>query len=33
MQGIPLADYAKEHEELAAALKEWVDPFSRGIRI
>ncbi len=33
MKGIPLADYAKEHEELAIALKEWVDPFSRGIRI
>ncbi len=33
MQGIPLADYAKEHEELAISLKEWVDPFSRGIRI
>jgi len=33
MQGIPLAEYAKEHEELAIALKEWVDPFSKGIRI
>jgi 2,3-diketo-5-methylthiopentyl-1-phosphate enolase len=33
MQGIPVAEYAKEHEELAIALKEWVDPFSKGIRI
>ena len=33
MQGIPLAEYAKKHEELAIALKEWVDPFSKGIRI
>ena len=33
MQGVPLAEYAKEHKELAIALKEWVDPFSKGIRI
>jgi len=33
MHGVPLAEYAKEHEELAIALKEWVDPFSKGIRI
>jgi 2,3-diketo-5-methylthiopentyl-1-phosphate enolase len=33
MQGIPLAEYAKEHKELEIALKEWVDPFSKGIRI
>jgi len=33
MQGIPIAEYAKEHEELAIALKTWVDPFSKGIRI
>ena len=28
MQGIPIEEYAKEHSELATALKEWVDPFS-----
>jgi len=33
MQGIPIAEYAKEHEELAIALKEWADPFSKGIKI
>jgi 2,3-diketo-5-methylthiopentyl-1-phosphate enolase len=33
MQGIPLSEYAKNHEELATSLKEWVDPFSKGIRI
>ena len=33
MQGIPVAEYAKEHEELAIALKEWTDPFSKGIKI
>lgn len=31
MQGIPLSEYAKDHEELAIALKEWADPFSKGI--
>ncbi|UCH52114.1 MAG: ribulose 1,5-bisphosphate carboxylase [Chloroflexota bacterium] len=33
MQGIPVSEYAKENEELAVALKEWTDPFSKGIRI
>jgi 2,3-diketo-5-methylthiopentyl-1-phosphate enolase len=33
MQGVPLAEYAKEHKELAVALKEWTDPFSKGIKI
>ncbi len=33
MQGIPVAEYAKEHEELAIALKEWADPFSKGVKI
>ena len=33
MQGIPIAEYAKEHEELAIALKEWTDPFSKGIMV
>ena len=28
MQGISLEEYAKEHPELATALKEWVDPFA-----
>lgn len=32
MQGIPLSEYAKDHQELATSLKEWADPFSRGIR-
>ncbi len=32
MQGIPLSEYAKDHQELAIALKEWADPFSKGIR-
>jgi 2,3-diketo-5-methylthiopentyl-1-phosphate enolase len=31
MEGIPLSEYAKDHEELAIALKQWADPFSRGI--
>jgi 2,3-diketo-5-methylthiopentyl-1-phosphate enolase len=31
MQSIPLSEYAKNHQELAIALKEWADPFSRGI--
>jgi 2,3-diketo-5-methylthiopentyl-1-phosphate enolase len=31
MQGIPLSEYAKDHQELAIALKEWADPFSKGI--
>jgi 2,3-diketo-5-methylthiopentyl-1-phosphate enolase len=32
MQGIPLSEYAKDHQELAIALKEWADPFSKGIK-
>jgi 2,3-diketo-5-methylthiopentyl-1-phosphate enolase len=32
MQKIPLSEYAKDHPELAIALKEWADPFSKGIR-
>src|SRR5512136_2860927 len=31
MKGIPLAEYAKDHQELAIALKQWADPFSKGI--
>ena len=31
MKGISLSEYAKDHEELAIALKEWSDPFSKGI--
>jgi 2,3-diketo-5-methylthiopentyl-1-phosphate enolase len=31
MQGIPLSEYAKDHQELAISLKEWADPFSKGI--
>jgi 2,3-diketo-5-methylthiopentyl-1-phosphate enolase len=31
MQGIPLSEYAKDHKELAISLKEWADPFSKGI--
>jgi 2,3-diketo-5-methylthiopentyl-1-phosphate enolase len=31
MQGIPLLEYAKDHQELAIALKQWADPFSKGI--
>ena len=31
MKGIPLSEYAKDHEELAISLKEWADPFSKGI--
>jgi len=33
MKGIPVAEYAKDHEELDLALKIWADPFSKGIRI
>jgi 2,3-diketo-5-methylthiopentyl-1-phosphate enolase len=32
MQGIPLLEYAKKHQELAIALKQWADPFSKGIK-
>ena len=31
MQGIPLAEYAKEKPELDAVLKLWADPFGKGI--
>jgi 2,3-diketo-5-methylthiopentyl-1-phosphate enolase len=31
MEGIALSEYAKDHEELALALKQWADPFSKGI--
>jgi 2,3-diketo-5-methylthiopentyl-1-phosphate enolase len=31
MRGIALSEYAKDHKELAIALKEWADPFSKGI--
>ena len=31
MQRIPLEEYAKEHPELAVALKEWADPFDKGV--
>jgi len=31
MKGIPLSEYAKDHQELAISLKEWTDPFSKGI--
>ena len=33
MQGIPVSEYAKDHEELDIALKIWADPFSKGIRV
>ncbi|MBM3148923.1 MAG: ribulose 1,5-bisphosphate carboxylase [Chloroflexi bacterium] len=33
MKGIPVAEYAKDHEELDLALKIWADPFSKGIRL
>ena len=32
MQGIALEEYATDRQELAIALKEWADPFSKGIR-
>lgn len=31
MKGMPLSEYAKDHQELAISLKEWADPFSKGI--
>jgi ribulose 1,5-bisphosphate carboxylase large subunit-like protein len=31
MGGIALSEYAKDHEELALALKQWADPFSKGV--
>jgi len=30
-QGIPLAEYAKEHPELDVVLKLWGDPFGKGV--
>jgi 2,3-diketo-5-methylthiopentyl-1-phosphate enolase len=33
MKGIPVAEYAKENEDLDLALKIWADPFSKGIRL
>ena len=30
MQGIALDEYAKDHEELAVAMKQWADPFAKG---
>ena len=33
MQSIPLKEAAKEHPELDAALKTWVDPFGKGISL
>lgn len=31
MQGIPLVEYAKEHPELDVVLKQWADPFGKGV--
>jgi 2,3-diketo-5-methylthiopentyl-1-phosphate enolase len=31
MQKIPLEEYAKTHQELDVALKEWRDPFGKGV--
>jgi len=31
MQGIVLDEYAKDHPELDIALKEWTDPFGKGV--
>ncbi len=31
MQGISLAEYAKENPELDVVLKQWADPFGKGI--
>ena len=31
MQGIALEEYAKEHPELEVVLKQWADPFGKGI--
>ncbi len=30
-QGIPLEEYAKEYPELEIVLKQWADPFGKGI--
>jgi ribulose 1,5-bisphosphate carboxylase large subunit-like protein len=31
MKGISLSEYAQGNEELEIALKQWADPFSKGI--
>ncbi len=31
MKGISLQEYAKTHKELAASIKEWADPFKKGV--
>lgn len=31
MQGIPLTEYAKDHPELDVVIKQWGDPFGKGI--
>lgn len=31
LQGIPLEEYAKEYPELEVVLKQWADPFGKGI--
>jgi 2,3-diketo-5-methylthiopentyl-1-phosphate enolase len=33
MQGIALKEYAQEHPELDVALKEWTDPFAKGVSL
>lgn len=31
MQGIPLKEYAKDHPELDVVIKQWGDPFGKGV--
>ena len=31
MKGISLEEYAKDHKELASSLKQWADPFKKGV--
>ncbi|MEE8373436.1 MAG: RuBisCO large subunit C-terminal-like domain-containing protein, partial [Dehalococcoidia bacterium] len=31
MQGIPLDQHAREHPELDVVLKQWADPFGKGV--
>jgi 2,3-diketo-5-methylthiopentyl-1-phosphate enolase len=31
MNGIPLKEYAEDHPELDVVLKQWADPFGKGI--
>ena len=33
VQGIALEEYAKEHPELEVVLKQWADPFGKGIAL